>query len=63
MILVEILEAHNATVKSYAKDATIFTEGSAAQFYFQIKSGKVKAYNLTEDGKEFTQGFFESGNS
>ncbi len=63
MIPVEILEAHNATVKSYVKDAVIFTEGSAAKFYFQIKSGKVKAYNLTEDGKEFTQGFFESGNS
>ncbi len=63
MIPTKVLEAHGAVIKSYGKASIIFSEETPAKFYFQIKSGKVKAFNLTEDGKEFAQGFFESGDS
>jgi len=47
----------------YKKGTLIFEEGDNALFYYQVKKGAVKMYNLTEDGKEFMQGFFEPGTS
>jgi len=63
MIALEILEHYNATLKFFSKNRIVFNELDTPQFYFQIKIGKVKMFNLTEDGKEFTQGFFEDDNS
>ena len=63
MIPVEILESHNALLKNYTSGDTIFNEKETARFYYQIKSGRVKMYNLTTDGKEFVQGYFEEGSS
>ncbi|WP_353778628.1 cyclic nucleotide-binding domain-containing protein [Winogradskyella sp. 3972H.M.0a.05] len=61
MIPVEILENYNATLKQHHKGDVLFIEGETAQFYFQISSGNIKMFNLTEDGKEFVQGYFEDG--
>ncbi|WP_299890873.1 Crp/Fnr family transcriptional regulator [uncultured Lacinutrix sp.] len=63
MIAPDILLRYKATLKSFSKDRVIFNELDTPQFYFQIKTGKVKMYNITEDGKEFVQGFFEDGKS
>ena len=38
-------------------------EGDQAQHFYQIKSGKIKMVNHNDDGKEFVQGYFESGQS
>lgn len=63
MIPENIILDFNGTIKTYAKDQIIFNEGKLADYYFQIKIGQVKMFNLTEDGKEFVQGFFDDGNS
>jgi len=63
MIASEILEHYNVTLKIFNKNQIIFNELDTPQFYYQIKTGKVKMYNLTEDGKEFVQGFFEDNQS
>lgn len=48
---------------SIEKGEYLFHENQKATHYFQIKSGKIKMFNLNTDGKLFTQGFFESGGS
>lgn len=63
MIPEKLLQSFEATLKNYSKHQAIFNEGEYADFYYQIKLGHVKMFNLTEDGKEFVQGFFENGNS
>ena len=63
MIPLNILEDYNVITKSYVKNQYIFNELEAANFYFQIKTGQVKMFNQTEDGKEFVQGFFKAGKS
>lgn len=63
MIPEDILQLFGANLKKYTKDQTIISEGEFADFYFQIKTGHIKMFNLTEDGKEFIQGFFKNGDS
>jgi CRP-like cAMP-binding protein len=59
MIPTSLLKAYNAKLQNYSKGQLIFSELSAAKYYFQIEIGEVKMFNLTEEGKEFTQGFFK----
>jgi CRP-like cAMP-binding protein len=63
MISLNILEQYNVQLKHYAKDQVIFNELETPLYYYQIQTGRVKMYNLTEDGKEFVQGFFEDHQS
>ena len=63
MIPVNILEIYHPILKTFYKDEIVFNETDIPKYYYQIKSGKVKMFNLTEEGKEFTQGFFEKNNS
>lgn len=58
MIPQEILLKYNATIKTFEKDATLFSENETARYYYQIVSGAVKMNNYNEDGKEFIQGIF-----
>jgi CRP-like cAMP-binding protein len=59
----EILLSHGAISKTYAKGEVIFFEEDEAKYYYQITSGEVKMVSISEDGKEFIQGFFKEGNS
>lgn len=63
MIPEDIIRYFEGTLRRYSKDQIIFHEGENADFYYQIKEGRAKMFNLTEEGKEFVQGFFENGNS
>ncbi len=63
MIPLQILEDYNCIAKIYPKGGTVFNEGEAPKFYYQIKEGDVKMFNLTEEGKEFVQGYFNKGKS
>ena len=63
MISEDLIQSFNGSLKNYSKNQTIFNEGEFADFYYQIKIGHVKMFNLTENGKEFVQGFFRDGNS
>ncbi len=63
MISSEILNNYAFTEKEYLKGQQIFEEGNSANFYYQVKKGEVKIYNLTFEGKEFVQGYFKDGQS
>ncbi len=63
MIPEDTIKKFGGSLKNYYKDQTIIREGEFADFYFQIKTGHIKMFNLTEDGKEFVQGFFKDGHS
>ena len=63
MIAVDVILQFKAEEITYKKDELILSEGKRADFYYQIIKGKVKMFNITEDGKEFVQGIFSSGDS
>lgn len=63
MIPEDIIHLYGVRLKRYSKNQIIINEGEFAEFYYQIKTGQIKMFNLTEDGKEFVQGFFKSGES
>ena len=63
MIPEGILISYKASLKTYTKGDFVFSENEDAVFYYQIQSGKLRMFNLTEDGKEFIQGFFENNQS
>jgi len=45
------------------KDQVIFEEGCHAQEFYQVDEGQVRMYILNDEGQEFTQGIFNSGES
>lgn len=63
MIEIDLLLQYGAKVNAYNKGDTIVQEGQSASSYFQIKSGRVKMNNYSDDGKEFIQAIFEEGQS
>ncbi|NER14030.1 cyclic nucleotide-binding domain-containing protein [Leptobacterium flavescens] len=63
MIAFEILNNYPFTERSYSKGQLIFEEGGTSNFYYQIKNGEIKMFNLSPEGKEFVQGYFKDGQS
>jgi len=63
MIEENILIQYGAVEFNLEKGAFLFHEKERAAHYFQVKTGKVKMFNLNAEGKLFTQGMFEAGES
>lgn len=63
MIPEQLLISHGAVLKTYAKNEMILEKEHSANFFFQIKTGHIKMFNLSEEGKEFVLGFFADGQS
>lgn len=63
MIPENILLDYGATIENIDASVVFLTEKKRADFYFQIKTGEVKMFNLNENGKEFVQGIFYDGES
>lgn len=63
MIPEHLLVAYKAVTVEYTGSDLIFNESQTARFFYQIRTGKVKMYNLNEKGKEFVQGLFNEGES
>jgi len=59
----DLLITYGASYKKVGKQELIFREGQMAQFFYIIESGRVKMYNINDEGREFIQGFFAAGNS
>ena len=62
-INLDLLFTWGAIAKEYKKGEILFEEDSAANFYFQVIEGCIKMFNTNEKGKEFTQGYFFTGQS
>lgn len=63
MIPERLLITYGSILKTYEKDEVILEKNSTAKFFFQIKTGAVKMYNSSEDGKEFVLGYFNASQS
>jgi len=63
VITVELIEKYGAVKKSFDKNDFIFEEGNLPFNYYQIVSGEIKMSNYNDDGREFIQGIFYSGQS
>lgn len=63
MIKETILIQYGAVEINLEKGAFLFHEKERAASYFQVKTGKIKMFNLNTEGKLFTQGMFEAGQS
>lgn len=63
MLAEKLLLDRGGTVKQYKKNRYIFIEGSMPFFYFQVLNGSVKMVSEHDNGKEFLQGIFSSGQS
>jgi len=59
----DLLLTWGATYKKVSKDEIIFHEGSTGFYYHQLIKGKVKWYNIDEEGKEFLQCLIGEGES
>lgn len=53
----KILLSLGAVVKMFQSGEKIFSKDSYCSYYYQIKKGTVKLFNIEEDGKELVHGF------
>lgn len=63
MIDERLLLQYGAIEITLEKGQHLFHEKERATSYFQVKSGKIKMFNLNSEGKLFTQGMFGAGES
>lgn len=63
MIPPALLETKEAKVISLDQDTFLFMEGDRAEYFYQVRTGKIKMINHNDEGKEFVQGYFEEGQS
>lgn len=48
-------------LKSYSKDSVIYEPGMQPRYVYFIKSGEVRMVTVSDEGKEFIQGLFKTG--
>jgi CRP/FNR family transcriptional regulator, cyclic AMP receptor protein len=63
MIPEQLLKKHGASIILLVKGEPVFQEGDRARSFFIVRSGKIRMVNYNEDGREFVQGLFASGES
>lgn len=61
MINTDLLVDYGASYKKVAKGEIIFWEGSVASFYLQLVEGRVKWFNIDDEGKEYIQHIIHPG--
>jgi CRP/FNR family transcriptional regulator len=59
---INLLLVWGAASTRFRKGEAIFNEGEKAHFYYQIQEGEVKMVNINNEGKEFVQEVFTTGN-
>jgi CRP/FNR family transcriptional regulator, cyclic AMP receptor protein len=57
------LEKYHAKLVTLRKDQVLFRDGDKALDYYQVEEGSVKMFIVSNDGQEFIQGIFGSGES
>jgi CRP/FNR family transcriptional regulator, cyclic AMP receptor protein len=48
-------------LKSYPKDSVVYEPGMQPRYVYFIKSGEVRMVTVSDEGKEFIQGVFKTG--
>lgn len=63
MINIDLLLSFGAAYKKVAAGETIFKEGQACFFYYQLISGKIRWVNIDDEGKECIHAIVQQGES
>ncbi|HEY5405469.1 MAG TPA: Crp/Fnr family transcriptional regulator [Ginsengibacter sp.] len=63
MISQKLLLSRGGTIRRYKKNQNVFFEGNMPKFYYQVIEGNIKMVSVNENGREFIQGVFGSGQS
>ncbi|MDX6182411.1 Crp/Fnr family transcriptional regulator [Flavobacterium sp. Fl-77] len=63
MISESLLIQYGAIRISIKKTEILFNESDKAKNFYQMYSGEIKMHNFNDDGKEFIQGIFTTGDS
>lgn len=63
MVPSTILESYHARLVSVRKDQLLFDEGDQATDFFQVEEGQIKMFTINDEGREFTHGLFQAGES
>lgn len=58
-----ILERHSASEVHLDKGQPVFFRGDQAHFFHVVRSGQIKMVRMSEEGREFVQGYFGPGES
>ncbi len=63
MIDESVLKEYHASLLTLNKGDVLFQEGDTAVSFYLVKSGKIKMVNVSDEGREFVQGYFTQGQS
>ena len=63
MIPQKILSDRGGAFRNYVKNQFVFFEGDAPGFYYQIIKGSIRLVSVNENGREFIDGIFKTGES
>jgi CRP-like cAMP-binding protein len=55
------MKMDNYESSMFAKKTTLYSEGKRPKYLYYLKSGKIKAFRLHEDGKEYITNLFSPG--
>jgi CRP-like cAMP-binding protein len=56
-------QEYGGRIVQLAKGETLFDQGSTANHFFQVRTGKLKMVSYNDQGREFVQGIFTDGQS
>jgi CRP-like cAMP-binding protein len=63
MIPDDLFEQYGGRILGVARGETVFDQGTTANAFYQVRTGKVKMVSYNEQGREFVQGLFTEGQS
>jgi CRP-like cAMP-binding protein len=63
MIPDDLFQRHGARIVELGRGETLFDQGTTANSFYQVRTGKVKMVSYNEQGREFVQGLFTEGQS
>lgn len=63
MIEKGLLIEFGSKIARFDKGEVLFSQGDMPRYYFQILAGTVKMNNFNDEGREFVQGLFTTGDS
>ena len=63
MIPDDLFQQYGARIVELARGETLFDQGTTANAFYQVRTGKVKMVSYNEQGREFVQGLFTEGQS
>lgn len=54
------LQGHHYKIVNYKKGQVIYEPGQQPRYVYFVKSGEIRMFTVSDEGKEFTQGVFKS---